>query len=840
MAGVPFLYINIIAFCFYLLFLSAFLAAKKTREVIGFVRILGMFSIWSGASILMRLKIWPGLDFWFYVSLLALFGVVYIIYLFVCDFAHYKQPKITAIWGIATLVILVLTAMGVFLKPPVEVITKLGKVFTYDMEWQIAIPYVFLMAEVVSIARIFYRLTRKGTHAPGVNAVILGCVVIGIGNIIQIMPGNIFPWDQVSGIIMVIALAIGLYRKRIFVMTLRVSQNVILAITFIIGIIIMSMCVSPLKELIFDAGGLNATYTILIIVIISICFIYVLKRIMAKILSNLFNLDNSQEAYLNNFSEKISRSLNTNEIASELAAVIKKMVSAKKAFVCIREGDYFVIKGETNSLYSKNIRFSVNGPFETLLRQSEGYIIIDEFRNSILYKSMWESEKKLIQKLGIVCIASLREKDDIIGIVGISEKERKSVFSGADVNNIRTACSIASIAIKNASLYEQMYREARIDSLTGVYNYRAFMEISEEMFEQYGSQALALIYINIDDFKLYNQLYGTLEGDYVLKCIATAIKTCIGNNGKVFRTGGKIFAILLPLCDVRKAQAYTEEIRGLVYSINGKNERAGYRPLTISAGICVSPFGASNVRELIANADLATFAAKESGKDKIIIRHEKAHSKISLIEYVHTIVEVQDPAFEQNLPIINALTAAIDAKDHYTCKHSNNVAEYAAILAASINLSEDEIRIVYGAGLLHDIGKISISESILGKTSALTDSEYETMKGHVNNSIEMIRHLPAMDYLTPAVIGHHERWDGRGYPRGLKGEEIPLYARCLAVADMFDAMTTDRPYRKGLPLSVVREEILRSSGTQLDPMLAERFVELIDSEEIKVRDSVID
>ena len=97
-----------------------------------------------------------------------------------------------------------------------------------------------------------------------------------------------------------------------------------------------------------------------------------------------------------------------------------------------------------------------------------------------------------------------------------------------------------------------------------------------------------------------------------------------------------------------------------------------------------------------------------------------------------------------------------------------------------------------------------------------------------------------MDYLIPAVIGHHERWDGRGYPRKLKGEEIPLYARCLAVADMFDAMTTDRPYRKGLPVSVVREEILRSSGTQLDPMLAERFVELIDNGEIKVRDSVLD
>ncbi len=121
---------------------------------------------------------------------------------------------------------------------------------------------------------------------------------------------------------------------------------------------------------------------------------------------------------------------------------------------------------------------------------------------------------------------------------------------------------------------------------------------------------------------------------------------------------------------------------------------------------------------------------------------------------------------------------------------SGNVARYAAILAVAAGLNDDQVRNIYAAGLLHDIGKISVPEKILNKTGRLEDDEYQIMKDHVNNSIEMIRHLPEMDYLIPGVLCHHERWDGKGYPRGIAGEEIPISARCLAIADVFDAMIT--------------------------------------------------
>ena len=149
------------------------------------------------------------------------------------------------------------------------------------------------------------------------------------------------------------------------------------------------------------------------------------------------------------------------------------------------------------------------------------------------------------------------------------------------------------------------------------------------------------------------------------------------------------------------------------------------------------------------------------------------------------------------------------------------------ILAEALGMNDTDIEIIRDAGLLHDIGKISIPENILKKTSHLTPEEYEIMKTHVENSTKMIRYLPDMDYVIPAVLGHHERYDGKGYPRGLAGEDIPYMARILTIADCFDAMTARRPYKQPLPVSYAVGELEKNSGTQFDPYLTKKFVELI-------------
>lgn len=175
---------------------------------------------------------------------------------------------------------------------------------------------------------------------------------------------------------------------------------------------------------------------------------------------------------------------------------------------------------------------------------------------------------------------------------------------------------------------------------------------------------------------------------------------------------------------------------------------------------------------------------------------------------------------------VGAMTAAVDAKDRYTFGHSERVAYLARELALAIGMNEDEAEWVRLAGLLHDVGKIGVPERVLCKEGRLTDDEFGLIKQHPERGHRILRDVPQLSKVLPGVLHHHERWDGRGYPSGLKGEESPLVARILGVADAFDAMSSTRSYRSALPRDRVLEEIRRCAGAQFDPALAAAFVQL--------------
>lgn len=287
----------------------------------------------------------------------------------------------------------------------------------------------------------------------------------------------------------------------------------------------------------------------------------------------------------------------------------------------------------------------------------------------------------------------------------------------------------------------------------------------------------------------------------------------------ISRFGGDSFGILLPDFDLDAAAEYAD--RMLVTLQNDDYTH------NLSASIGCAEFGVSTGKAtgLLLSAELALGRAKQLGKSQVC-RFDSVPGSDASDDPYHVHRYLEDGTFAT----MQALATAVDAKDAYTKGHSNRVAAFSRDLATYLGLSLDEVDAIYRAGTLHDVGKIGVPDKILKKTSPLTPEEAAAMQTHPVLGELIVKKAPQLETLVPGVRSHHERWDGTGYPDRLTGEQIPMMARVLAVADTFDAMTSDRPYRKGLDIDVALEEIRNAAGTQFDPRIAAAFVKMMNAE----------
>lgn len=243
--------------------------------------------------------------------------------------------------------------------------------------------------------------------------------------------------------------------------------------------------------------------------------------------------------------------------------------------------------------------------------------------------------------------------------------------------------------------------------------------------------------------------------------------------------------------------------------------------------------------ETIKRLDIQGYCEKSDKFDQLLLLIE---SGIKSIKQMYEIKRINEELSETNekleqayLDMIQTLRYTVEAKDTYTRGHSDRVAEYSVLIGEKVGLPEDQIKLLRIGGLFHDIGKIGIPDSILQKQAKLTDEEYSEIKNHPSIGAHILGAATIFNDIIPIVKHHHERYDGRGYPSGLKGEEIPYLARIAAIADTFDAMTSRRSYRDALELQVVKDEIERCKGSQFDPQLAEVFLNILDNDFDKIK-----
>ena len=356
----------------------------------------------------------------------------------------------------------------------------------------------------------------------------------------------------------------------------------------------------------------------------------------------------------------------------------------------------------------------------------------------------------------------------------------------------------------NSDLLAEVSRLSKVaitDPLTGLRNHRAFqedLEISLHRAKRLGVP-VSLVILDYDELKAVNDSLGHQAGDDRLKALADAIRSTGRGSDSVYRIGGDEFAAILDGTRAWSALEFTQRLKAsLVAGTHGFQ-------ISVSAGIA-ERLRISDKDPLIREASLALVAAKRSGQDAVIYTPEvEPHA-----------AGFESPDERHTRTLVNALALAVDAKDSYTRSHSQTVSQLSGLIATELGLDGAHVARMRLAGLLHDVGKIGIPDAILNKPAKLTDEEYEVMKTHSRLGYDIV-FAAGMPVEAEWIRHHHSRLDGLGYPDHLRGDEVPLESRIIFVADSFEAMTSDRPYRKAPDHEFAIGELHRCSGTQFDP-----------------------
>jgi diguanylate cyclase (GGDEF)-like protein/putative nucleotidyltransferase with HDIG domain len=365
-------------------------------------------------------------------------------------------------------------------------------------------------------------------------------------------------------------------------------------------------------------------------------------------------------------------------------------------------------------------------------------------------------------------------------------------------------------------------QRATTDPLTGLPNHRDLVEQLNAAVAtaQAMDASCALIFIDIDRLKMVNDRYGHAAGDQVLSQFGKLVQAGLPAQTCVGRWGGEKFMAILPHSEWSAALSVAEVIRSRVEQqpLTGKGELA----VTCSLGVASYPQDASTRDGLLMSADQAMHAAKRLGGNQVRSAHEPLVLALGILE------ADPEPASEaaNMLAVVDSLLLTLEIRDSYTSQHSRRVSALSFKLALMLGLGGAEAYVVGLGGLLHDLGKIAVRDDILLKGGYLTADERWRMAQHPVTGADIVARVPGLQTVAAIVRAHHERPDGSGYPYGLRGEEIPLGARIVAVADAYDALTTDRAYRMGCTSTEAVQELLRATGSQFDPQVVATLVRL--------------
>jgi diguanylate cyclase (GGDEF)-like protein len=461
----------------------------------------------------------------------------------------------------------------------------------------------------------------------------------------------------------------------------------------------------------------------------------------------------------------------------------------------------------------------------------------------------------LSESRAVLCLP-ISYGETLLGVLNVESRD-ENAFAPQDVLILNTLADLLATALHNSFVFQKLQQQSITDGLTGIKTRRFFWEAlsSEWKRASRSGRPFSVVLVDLDKFKEVNDSLGHLEGDLVLARVGRLLEQKCRQSNVVARYGGDEFIILMPETGIEQSQVLAERLRLWLATDPMLEEHH----ITGSFGVASFPLHGFSMEDLIRVADAGMYVAKHAGGNQVSTSDafgegsamqrqlvsgyiegflQREHNgPEDLEELVGTLRKLcasdDDKDHKAMKDAIEALSRAAELRQHNAAGHGEHCAHYASIIAHGLNLSAPEVEDATFVARVHDVGKLFISDRILNKPGTFTDEELSVFKTHPQVGANVLRAIPEIERLAQAIESHHEAFDGSGYPRGLKGEDIPLYGRIIAVADAYVNMTSDRSFAPPKTDEQALAELGKLSGTRFDGMIVRLFARLLKTAQLR-------
>lgn len=555
-------------------------------------------------------------------------------------------------------------------------------------------------------------------------------------------------------------------------------------------------------------------------------------------------------SFLNNVSQTAISSQNAEEMLEEIVGQIQKNFNYDHIGIGIldyatKEIEIKAEAGTTAHAKGKRVALGV-GVLGRVARTGDTSLVQDTAATHL--------SGILPESRAALCIP-ISYAETLLGVLNI-ESRRENAFTEEDTLLLKTLADLLATALHNAFVFQKMQKQSITDGLTGIKTRRYFLEALQSEWKRASrsTRPFSVVMIDLDKFKQVNDSMGHLEGDLVLARIARLLEQKCRQSNVVARFGGDEFVILMPETSMDQAQILAERLRLWIATDPMLSEHQ----ITGSFGVATYPLHGSTVEDIVRVADAGMYVSKHAGGNKVATADEFVDGQNSLVQrqVINTYVEGflqrdhYGPEYTTELitalkefanneaggqrdvmmDAIIALNRASESRELFASGHGDQVARTVEMIARELGIKGPELQDLIFAARVHDVGKIVIPEKILNKPAMLTEDEHYLVAMHANVGAEIVDAIPDAQNIRQMIRHHHESFDGSGYPDGLKGEQIPLYARIIAVSEAYTSMMIDRAYRVARSQADAVRELESRSGSQFDGMLVRILIRQFKTE----------